>query len=45
MTPPDSIADKLLDEDKATESRLLWSEIGIIAFVTFLVSGYFVLIR
>lgn len=45
MTPPDSIADKLLAEDKATERRLLWSEIGIIAFVTFLVGCYLVFIR
>ena len=44
MTPPEDLARKLLDEDAETESRLVWSEIGIIAFVSLLVSGYLILI-
>ena len=34
---------KLLDEDVATESRLLWSEIGILAFITLLMAAYLIL--
>ena len=44
VTPPDDLARKLLDEDAEMESRLVWSEIGILAFVTLLVSGYLILI-
>jgi hypothetical protein len=36
---------KLLDEDLATESRLLWSEIGILAFITLLIVAYLLLSR
>ena len=36
---------KLLDEDVATERRLLWSEIGILAFVMFLIATYLILSR
>jgi hypothetical protein len=36
---------KLLDEDVATESRLLWSEIGILAFITLLIAAYLILSR
>lgn len=36
---------KLLDEDMATESRLLWSEIGILAFITLLIAAYLILSR
>ena len=36
---------KLLDEDVATESRLLWSEIGILAFVMLLIAAYLILSR
>ena len=35
----------LLDEDVATESRLLWSEIGILAFITLLIAAYLILSR
>ena len=44
MTPPDDPARKLLEEDIETERRLVWSEIGIIAFVTLLVSSYLILL-
>ncbi len=37
--------EKLLDEDVATESRLLWSEIGILAFITLLIAAYLILSR
>ena len=33
---------KLLDEGVATESRLLWSEIGILAFITLLIAAYLI---
>ena len=36
---------KLLDEGVATESRLLWSEIGILAFITLLIAAYLILSR
>jgi hypothetical protein len=36
---------KLLDQDLATESRLLWSEIGILAFITLLIVAYLILSR
>jgi hypothetical protein len=36
---------KLLDQDLATESRLLWSEIGILAFITLLIVVYLILSR
>ena len=46
MTPPDkSEYQKLLDEDAATEGRLLWSEIGILAFITLLIVAYLILSR
>jgi hypothetical protein len=44
MTPGETEFEKLLDEDLATESRLVWSEIGILAFLTFLIAGYLILI-
>jgi len=44
VTPPDDPARKLLEQDIETESRLVWSEIGIIAFVTLLVSSYLILL-
>jgi hypothetical protein len=44
MTPADNEFRKLLDEDIATEARLLWSEIAILAFVTLLVCSYLILI-
>jgi hypothetical protein len=44
MTPSETEFQKLLDEDLATESRLVWSEIGILAFLTFLIAGYLILI-
>ena len=36
---------KLLKEDVATESRLLWSEIGILAFIMLLIATYLILSR
>jgi hypothetical protein len=44
MTSDDDEFQKLLDEDMATEARLLWSEIAILAFVTLLVCCYLILI-
>jgi hypothetical protein len=44
MTSGDDEYSKLIDEDTATETRLLWSEIGILAFVTLLVCCYLILI-
>ena len=44
MKPADNEFRKLLDEDIATEARLLWSEIAILAFVTLLVCSYLILI-
>jgi hypothetical protein len=44
MTPADNEFRKLLDEDIATEARLLWSEIAILAFITLLVCSYLILI-
>ena len=44
MTPGDDEFRKLMAEDTATEARLLWSEIGILAFVTLLVCCYLILI-
>jgi hypothetical protein len=44
MTSGDDEFRKLIDEDMATEARLLWSEIGILAFVTLLVCSYLILI-
>ena len=41
---PDDRASKLLKEDIETERRLLWSEIGIICFVVFLVCCYLIVI-
>jgi hypothetical protein len=41
---PDDRARKLLAEDIETERRLLWSEIGIICFVVFLVCCYLIVI-
>ncbi len=44
MTSGNGDFQKLLDEDMATESRLLWSEIGILAFIALLVSSYLIII-
>ncbi len=40
-TPADAF-DKLQSEDKANEVRILWSEIGIIAFLALLVAIYLI---
>ena len=46
MTPSEKDEyQKLLDEDAATERRLLWSEVGILAFVVFLIVAYLILSR
>ena len=46
MTPTEkSEYQKLLDEDAETERRLLWSEIGILAFVTLLIAMYVIVSR
>lgn len=51
MTPPDTTTpeptpadafDKLQSEDMANEVRILWSEIGIMAFLALLVAIYFI---
>jgi hypothetical protein len=44
MTSGDDEFRKLMDEDAATEARLLWSEIAILAFVTLLVCCYLIVI-
>ena len=52
MTPPDpgtpdeppaaSGYERMLAEDTANEVRILWSEIGIVAFIALLVAIYFI---
>jgi hypothetical protein len=44
MTSGDDEFRKLMDDDVATEARLLWSEIAILAFVTLLVCCYLIVI-
>ncbi|MEI7872880.1 MAG: hypothetical protein WCK95_12195 [Alphaproteobacteria bacterium] len=41
-TMPADAFDKLQSEDMANEVRILWSEIGIMAFLALLVAIYFI---
>ncbi len=41
-TPPDDAFTKLQSEDIANEVRILWSEIGIMAFLALLVAIYLI---
>jgi hypothetical protein len=43
LAPAPGAFDRLQAEDVATERRILWSEIGIAAFVVFLAAAYLIL--